>query len=946
MGTDERTARRARAGRRPLALGTAVLLALGLAVAWLTGAPPAEADPVERCTASVGAVVAVDFGPFGGGVVRGCDTTPTTGYELLREGGFTTTGTVHDGDGFVCRIGTASFDDGTPYPTPDEEDCVLTPQSTAYWSYWTASPGQKRWTYSPLGALSRTLRPGDVDAWVFGGTDVGGGGSGRPAFSPDDVRAGGGGPTPTGPTGPSVPPGSVDVAAATRWLTGKLTDGERVVDEGSSTPNHALTTEVVYALAAVDRKSPVARKAADFLAAPARTDAFAYPDGGDGVPDAGAAARLALVAEATGKDPRDFGGHDLLGDLVKHVCPRDIGDGETVPGCLTKGDFRTTGQADAQAMAVIALLNGGVTPPAHAVDRLTGLQCEDGGFTGVLIRSGEWCDSDAASTGLIALALERAGGHDRAVERARAHLKGTQSADGSWPSVSYQTTGSPGATGWAAQALRALGDARHADAGLSWLSRQQLPGGGFGFEEGEEDPRIFATTTVTVAAAKSDLVALTTRKTAPPVPTPTPTTPTPTTTAPPAGDRPDLRKGTAYLTDRGRLIHGRYYENAPGSGFADYGLTIDGAYALAATGHDDATLRDVVDFLDGGGEDGTGRDLHDWTGVGTAHAGGGSLGKAALLAEVVGRDPRDFGGQDLIEALARAVCPDRSTPPRPCAARGNYRYATSVFSQALGVMAQVRAGETAAAKDPVAYLKSLQEPSGAWPSLIGEASRAEVDSTAMAAMALDLLPDADSRAAVDEALDWLAARQLADGGFPGAAGNSVNSAALAVQALSLDADRYADRIARARGFLAARQNADGGFTVVKGGRPRSDVRASAQAVGGATGISFGTLTRDLDGTTPRPVPGSTPRPSASPSPPDIVTPGGDGPGGTTGTTGSAHGPAAGTGGSGGTAGAADGGLASTGARVGLLGAAAVVLVLGGWGATRAARRRGGTEGGA
>ncbi|QES46961.1 peptidase [Streptomyces venezuelae] len=933
MGTQQQAQRRVGTRRRALSLATAAFLTLGAGVAFLTVPPTASADPIEQCTATTGAIVAVDFGPFGGKVERGCDTTPTTGYELLQTGGFTTAGTVHDGPAFICRIGTGAFNSGTQYPTPDKEECVLTPQATAYWSYWIASPGQKNWTYSPLGAMSRAPKAGDVDAWVFGGTDIGGT-SGKPTFSPDDVRAGGGvpSPDPTGPTGPPVPGrGAVDVAAATRWLTGRLTDGERVVDEGATAPNHFLTTEVVFALAASDRESPVARKAADFLATPAQTDAYAYPAGKDGIPDATAAARLALVAEATGKDPRAFGGHDLLGDLVTYVCPRDIGDGETVEGCLTKGDFRTTGQSDAQAMAVIALLNGGVTPPADAVNRLTGLQCEDGGFTGILIRSGGWCDSDAAATGLITLALKRAGGHDAAVERARAYLKKSQLASGAWPSASYMTTGSPSSTGWAVQALRALGDTGHADAGISWLSKHQFPQGGFGFEEDDTEGRVFATTTVAVAGAKSDLVALTGKVEPKPTPTkPTPASPQPTSPQPtnpqptgptpsvPPGDGPDIRKGVAFLTGPTRLIQGRYYESEPGKRFADYGMTIDGAYALAATGGDNATLRNIVDFLDKGGRDGHNRGIHDWTLIGTKYAGGGFIGKAAVLAQAVGRDPRNFGNQDLIAALARITCKARTEVRQQCAAKGNYAYATSVFKQSLGVMAQVRAGETAAAAEPIAYLKSLQTPSGGWVSLIGEPSTAEVDSTAMAAMTVDLLPDADSQQSVDKALVWLAAQQKEDGGFQGASGNSVNSAALAIQGLSLDASTYGAQIAKARKFLASQQNADGGFNVAKGSQPGSDVRASTQAISGTTGISFGTLSRSLDGTTPQPVPTTPLQPSGNPSGPVIVTPG------------------EGAGGSGGSGG---GGLAATGAQAGGLAAAAVGLVLGGWGATRIARRR-------
>ncbi|MFF9010749.1 prenyltransferase/squalene oxidase repeat-containing protein [Streptomyces goshikiensis] len=957
---------------------SAALLTFGASAVFVTGTTPAAADPIEGCTATTGAVVAVDFGPFGGKVERGCDTTPTTGYELLRDAGFTTEGTVHDGPAFICRIGNASFNSGTQYPTPDKEACVLTPQATAYWSYWIASPGQKNWTYSPLGAMARTPKDGDVDAWVFGGTDIGGT-SGKPTFSPDDVRAAGGSspsPDPTGPTGPpTVPPGTVDLPAATRWLSGELTDGERVVDEGATTANHFLTTEAVYALAGADPKSATARKAADFLATPAQTDAYAYPAGKDGIPDATAAARLALVAEATGRDPRAFGGHDLLGDLVKYVCPRDIGDGETIDGCLTKGDFRTTGQSDAQALAVIALLNGGVTPPADAVNRLTGLQCEDGGFTGILIRSGGWCDSDAGSTGLITLALKRAGGHDAAVAKARAYLRKSQLATGAWPSASYMTTGAPAATARAAQALRALGDTPYADAGLFWLSKQQLPSGGFGFEEGETDARVFAAAPVVLAAAKSDLVTLTTPPAVPP-------------TIPP-GEGPDMKKGTAYLADKSRLIQGRYYENAPGSGFADYGLTIDGAYALAATGQDNATLRHVVDFLDKGGKDGKGRGVHDWTLIGTKHAGGGSIGKTAVLAEAVGRNPRAFGGQDLIAALAEAVCPAPSTAPdRSCAAKGAYTNAPSVFSQSLGIIAQVRAGDGAAAAEPIAYLESLQESSGAWPSLIGTPSGAEVDSTAMAAMALDLLPDAKAQAAVDKALAWLATQQKDDGGFPGASGNSVNSAALAIQGMSLDAPKYGAQIGKARKFLVTQQNTDGGFNVAKGGQPGSDVRASTQAVGGATGISFATLTRSLEGTTPEPIPststgtggtsgtggtggtagtggtGGTGNTTGGTSgtggttgsggtngtggTPVIITPGespsaSSGAGSSGGSSGSGSGASGGTGTTGGNSavvtGGSGGGLASTGVQAGALAGAAAVLTLAGWRLVVMARTR-------
>ncbi|MEU3827968.1 prenyltransferase/squalene oxidase repeat-containing protein [Streptomyces sp. NPDC029080] len=893
---------------------SALFVLLAACVTFFTTAS-AAAEGVGDCTSTKGAVVAVDFGAFGGEVERGCDTTPTTGYDLLHDAGFTTTGTQHDGPAFICRIGYGAFHSGTQYPTPDKESCVLTPQATAYWSYWTASPGQDEWTYSQYGAMDRRLKDGDVDAWVYGGTDVGGT-TGKPAFTPDDIRAGATHTPDPGGT-PTGAPGTVGLTAAAAWLKGRLTDGERIVDDGATTPNYSLTADTAYALAAVDGKSATVDKVTDFLAA--HVGGFGYPNGADQAPDATAVARLALLAEVTERDPRALGGRDLVDVLTKNVCAAGPESGDAQSGCTAKGDFRSASYTEGQALSVLALLRAGVAPPATTVDRLTQLQCKDGGITSILIRAGEYCDGDAATTGLVALVLHKAGGHDDAVTHARTYLTKTQRADGAFPGYTGSSSGSVTATAYAAQALRALGDTKRADAAVGWLSRHQLKGGGFGFEETDTDPALYATPPAVLAGAGTSLVTLTTKKPVPP--SEPPTKPTGSPSAPASGVGPDLKKGVAYLTKAANLKQGQYYTAGTGSARADFGLTIDGAYALAATGLDNARLRGVVDFLDHRGKDGEGRTVDDWTGIGTPYAAGGSLGKTALLAEAVGRDPRHFAGHDLIAALAKAVCAKPSTvPDRSCAAEGAYRYAPSVFAQSLAVMAQLRAGQKTAAKQPITYLESLQQPSGAWPSLIPSTMDSDVDSTAIAAMTLDLAGGAQADKAVDKALTWIASRQLADGGFPGAAGDSVNSAALAVQALSLDAGKYTSKITKARRFLASQQNTDGGFNVAKGGQRGSDLRASTQAVGGATGISFGKLKRSLTGTSPQP----TPTPTPSSSGPDIITTGESG-GGDGGTTAN--------GGGGG------GALASTGTQVGALAAIAALLVLAGWRTVIVARRR-------
>ncbi|HEX9066697.1 MAG TPA: prenyltransferase/squalene oxidase repeat-containing protein [Streptosporangiaceae bacterium] len=308
--------------------------------------------------------------------------------------------------------------------------------------------------------------------------------------------------------------------------------------------------------------------------------------------------------------------------------------------------------------------------------------------------------------------------------------------------------------------------------------------------------------------------------------------------------RPDQAAGSAYLTGPARLIDGHYYRTF--SRAADFGLTLDGALALAATGDQDRALRKIVAFLARDGRDATGKTVSDWTGIGTRYASGGAIGKEALLAEVVGASPRDFGGRNLLAALAASVCPRAGAGGMArCPAAGSYAYASSVFDQALGVLAQLRAGPDRQAAAPVRYLESLRHSDGSFPSLI-PGTDGDVDSTAIAVMALALAPGAAAAADVGSGLAWIASRQRPDGGFPGVGGESVNSTGLAIQALALRRLAYRARIAAAEKFLAREQNADGGFRLAAGRGPASDLRASAQAVSGAAAIPFGSLRRPLD----------------------------------------------------------------------------------------------------
>jgi hypothetical protein len=298
-------------------------------------------------------------------------------------------------------------------------------------------------------------------------------------------------------------------------------------------------------------------------------------------------------------------------------------------------------------------------------------------------------------------------------------------------------------------------------------------------------------------------------------------------------------RGANGLSGGTSLARQGLYESAPR--FADFGLTIDGAFALAAAHRQSSALHRVLAFI-AHGHDGSHRTINTWTEIGTREANGGSVGKEALLAEVAGADPRHFAGHDLVAALDALICTHRAKGA--CAGGpGSLRHGASTFDQALAIMAELRAGDRVHARPAIRYLQRLQHSSGAWPSIIPSSGDSDVDSSAMAAMALALVPGS-ATAARDEqrGIAWIASRQERDGGFPGAAGDSTNSAALAIQAMSLDGSRYAAQLRRARAFLLGEQNGDGGFAIAATGSRASDVRASTQVLGGLIGTSFGTLT--------------------------------------------------------------------------------------------------------
>lgn len=205
-----------------LAAGAAAVASAGLAIGM---ARPAAADPIPDCSTTVGAIVSVDFGAFGGNVERGCAVKLSSEYNAMHDAGFTTTGDEYDGPAFICRIDA--------YPPPAQDACVTTPPANAYWSFWWADAGQASWTYSQHGAMDFGPQPGSVTAWVFGSTGT------LPAYPPSAVRANNTTPT---TTTTSTPTTATTTTATTATTTTAAPTTSTTAASGASTTTTTPTT--------------------------------------------------------------------------------------------------------------------------------------------------------------------------------------------------------------------------------------------------------------------------------------------------------------------------------------------------------------------------------------------------------------------------------------------------------------------------------------------------------------------------------------------------------------------------------------------------------------------------------------------------------------------------------------------------------------------------------
>lgn len=322
--------------------------------------------------------------------------------------------------------------------------------------------------------------------------------------------------------------------------------------------------------------------------------------------------------------------------------------------------------------------------------------------------------------------------------------------------------------------------------------------------------------------------------------------------------------GAAWLTDHlvNGVIKDSYLDFNTGDPveYDDLGLTMDTAMSLVAVGGHASTVADIKSAMDS-------RITETYDSFGTTYTG--SAAKAAVYDRLVGGDPTDVNGTDLV-----AVVEDNTATSAPIVGKiqnVNDSFGdTNTFGQAFAVRALAEAG-SALADEAEAFLLQQQCDAGFFrlnptPDAAAEdqtcqgaagtaASAPDTDATAIAMLQLQAL-STKSPAATDAlaaARDWLLENQRPDGSFGGGPSTSnpnANSTGLAGLALAGAGQSAAARSAAI--WVRALQADEVGACTSKLSTETGGIGydAATVAAGRANGITAGTQDRWLRTTAP------------------------------------------------------------------------------------------------
>ncbi|WP_286930286.1 MULTISPECIES: hypothetical protein [Aeromicrobium] len=257
-------------------------------------------------------------------------------------------------------------------------------------------------------------------------------------------------------------------SAATRWLESKLVGGIVTYDQAdynedwseiigySPKPEYGLTVDTFLAFDRLGASAATRSAILDGLAGAADTYVAGF-----GI-SPGAAGKLATAVVTGGRDPRAFGGRNLVADV----------EGKTIDATgETEGTYGGVGQA----WATRALVLSGSAEAAGSLDFLTSKQCANGSFLqDYAADCGSAIEVDSTALAIQALGDAVANGHAEVADELAAAaqaLAAAQAADGSFVGNGVPNTNS---TGLAAVALSRAGRAAEATKAASWISRHQV----------------------------------------------------------------------------------------------------------------------------------------------------------------------------------------------------------------------------------------------------------------------------------------------------------------------------------------------------------------------------------------------------------------------------------------------------------------------------------------
>ncbi|HEX7103062.1 MAG TPA: prenyltransferase/squalene oxidase repeat-containing protein [Nitrolancea sp.] len=266
------------------------------------------------------------------------------------------------------------------------------------------------------------------------------------------------------------------IAPAVTWLTAQQQpDGSFLGFSGKADPG--TTADVALALAAAGTDPATVAHNGPSMIDYLKSSANDY-----GTSVAGAA-KLTLAAVASGDDPREFGGQNLVRTMLSKLDPQtNLFD----PQLFVHAD------------AILALSAAGQTVPDGAVAALEQRQAEDGGwaFTGETAVG----KADSNTTAIAVQALVASGhGNSSSIPKAMKYLSGLQDDSGLYayqPANGSPLLGDANSTALVIQALLATGQPLDSDGvakPMKALEGMQNGSGALLFQQGATDDNLLAT---------------------------------------------------------------------------------------------------------------------------------------------------------------------------------------------------------------------------------------------------------------------------------------------------------------------------------------------------------------------------------------------------------------------------------------------------------------------